>query len=114
MIGSDRETKARKRIADRLAELEQEDKTATGNRATVELDQQSVGRLSRMDALQQQAMAQATHERRQRERAQLHAALKRLDDGTYGECIDCGDDIDDRRLDLAPTVLRCMECTRGT
>ena len=97
-------------IRDRLQALEAEDKTSAQSRDTVVLDQQSVGRLSRMDALQQQAMAQATHRRRQGERAQLQAALKRIEAGEYGACLDCGDEIGAARLRLAPTVLKCREC----
>ena len=113
MIGSETETALRALIKKRLQALDVEDETAEGNRATVTLDQQSVGRLSRMDALQQQAMAKATHQRRQTERAQLTAALKRLADGEYGECVDCGEDIEDARIFAAPAILRCKSCATG-
>ena len=103
----------RKLILRRLDELAQEDETAKGNRNTVTLDQQSVGRLSRMDALQQQAMANATHQRRTKERMALNSALERIEDGSYGECQDCGDDIDERRLSLSPAIMLCISCARG-
>ena len=48
------------------------------SRATVMLDQQSVGRLSRMDALQGQAMAQAGEDRRQLLLRRIEAALARI------------------------------------
>ena len=51
-------------IADLLDELDQEDDLGRGSQAVVALDQQSVGRLSRMDALQAQAMARAAQTRR--------------------------------------------------
>ncbi len=101
------------RIADRLSELDVEDVNTSGDRATVVLDQQSVGRLSRMDAIQQQAMANATHQRRQQERMRLNAALVRIDAGEFGYCLDCGDDISPKRLDLDPTATRCISCARG-
>ena len=63
-------------IRARLARLEEEDTRSADARETVTLDQQSVGRLSRMDALQGQAMAKATHARRRQERARLAAALQ--------------------------------------
>jgi RNA polymerase-binding transcription factor len=100
------------RLQNRLSELEAEDKSTSQDRATVTLDQQSVGRLSRMDALQQQAMANATHQRRQNERIRLKAALKRLAEGEYGYCLDCGDDISPKRLDLDPTVALCITCAQ--
>ncbi len=100
-------------IEDRLAELAAEDRLGEAGQATVELDQQAVGRLSRQDALQNQAMAKATQARRQAERSRLRAALARLEDGEYGYCEDCGDDIPSGRLRLDPAALRCVECAGG-
>ncbi len=76
----------------------------------VELDQARVGRLSRMDALQGQAMAIETERRRKVELRRIDAALARLDEGEYGACIECGEDIGTRRLDLDPTAALCMDC----
>jgi DnaK suppressor protein len=59
----------------------------------VELDQTRVGRLSRMDAMQLQAMAKAGQARAKVELGRIDAALRRLDGGTYGECLDCGEAI---------------------
>ena len=101
------------RIQTRLADLSKDDQSTSADRATVTLDQQSVGRLSRMDALQQQAMANANHLRRQQEKTRLKAALQRLNDGSFGDCLDCGDRIAQARLDLDPTVIRCMSCACG-
>lgn len=106
-------TTYRNDILARIEALTEAENQASGNRATVILDQQSVGRLSRMDALQQQAMANATYLRRQGEHARLQAALARIDDGTFGDCLDCGEPIPDERLALDPTVPRCLDCTRG-
>jgi DnaK suppressor protein len=71
------------RILNRLAEIKLEIDSTTQDRATVILDQQSIGRLSRMDAMQQQAMANATHQRRKNEQIRLSAALVRLETGEY-------------------------------
>lgn len=106
-------TDYRSLLLDRLESLVQEDQAGADARKTVTLDQQSVGRLSRMDALQQQAMANATHARRGVERSAILSALKRLDDGEFGFCADCGDDIPEPRLQLNPTVLKCIGCARG-
>ena len=89
------------------------DEASATDRATVELDQQSVGRLSRMDALQRQAMAQATSRRRASREARIEAALKRMDQGEYGFCLDCGEDIDAKRLAFDPTVPKCLSCAKG-
>ena len=54
---------------------------------TVELDQSRLGRLSRMDALQQQAMSQALNQRREIELQKISSALRRLESGDYGSCL---------------------------
>ena len=90
-----------------LESIEQVSKDSTG---TVVLDQSSVGRLSRMDAMQQQQMAKETEHRRQQQLVMIDAALRRIEDGSYGECFVCGEDIDPRRLAIAPTSTRCINC----
>lgn len=82
------------------------------NRTPVQLDQQSVGRLSRMDALQVQAMAQAVEGRRQQRLRLIEAALKRIDEGEYGYCVSCGDDIPEKRLAFDPAATRCVDCAQ--
>ena len=76
----------------------------------VELDQTRVGRLSRMDALQNQAMAMETERRRQQELDRIDAAFSRLENGTYGECVECGEPIADKRLAFDPSALFCIDC----
>jgi DnaK suppressor protein len=78
--------------------------------AVVELDQSKVGRLSRMDAMQAQAMAKASQNRRQAMLAKITAALKRIDDGNYGFCRECEEPISPRRLEIEPTAIFCIEC----
>ncbi|MCM0613557.1 TraR/DksA C4-type zinc finger protein [Marinobacter sediminum] len=77
---------------------------------TVHLDQQSVGRLSRMDALQGQALAKAGKERAERQLRQIEAALVRIDKDEYGDCMECGETINPKRLEIDPTTLYCIEC----
>jgi DnaK suppressor protein len=76
----------------------------------VALDQTRVGRLSRMDALQNQAMAKETERRRQQQLVDIDRALRRLAEGTYGECVDCGEPIAEKRLALDPSTPLCIEC----
>ncbi len=76
----------------------------------VELDQTSVGRLSRMDALQGQAMSQERARRRKLELQRITAALRRLDKGEFGDCQDCGEPIDVRRLEMDPAAILCIRC----
>jgi len=100
-------------LVDRLAALDEEDARGTQGQRTVDLDQQAVGRLSRMDALQNQAMAKAQAARRAGDRRRVLAALERMDDGEYGYCTDCGEALAPARLRADPTLPRCLSCTRG-
>ena len=88
------------------------DVVGTGRDAagTVELDQSRVGRLSRMDALQSQAMSRETNRRREVELARIEAALGRLDNGEYGLCARCGEDIAEGRLLFDPATPLCIDC----
>ena len=92
------------------AELEQHEASAADSAEPVELDQASVGRLSRIDALQGQQMALETSRRRQHQVARVEGALRRMDAGEYGTCFKCGKPIDLRRLAADPTQTRCTEC----
>ena len=85
---------------------------AAGERAarTVELDQTRVGRLSRMDALRGQAMSQEVNRRREAGLRDISAALLRLDEGEYGYCLNCGEDIALARLEWEPAVALCIRC----
>ena len=95
------------------AELEDLREQSAESRRTVTLDQQSVGRLSRMDAMQGQAMALAAEQRRATEMARIDAALARIDDGSYGECLRCGEDIAAARLGIDPAATLCVDRARG-
>lgn len=101
---------ARKQLLARRAALDEEMRLDEEGRKPVTLDQESVGRLSRIDAMQVQAMAQAVERRRQLEKARIDAALKRLDEGEYGYCLECGEDIAPKRLAHDPAVTHCIGC----
>lgn len=92
------------------AELEAMSTLSAADRGPVALDQQSVGRLSRMDAMQQQAMSQATEAKRRRDLQRIEAAERRLRDGEYGYCEECGEEIADGRLAIDPMAERCVGC----
>jgi DnaK suppressor protein len=76
----------------------------------VELDQTRTGRLSRMDALQGQAMALASQQRAELQLRRIEAALRRMDEGTYGDCAQCDEPIDPRRLQADPATPLCVRC----
>ena len=106
-------TDFRRKLEQLRLDLDAEDMLGEEGQRTVTLDQQSVGRLSRMDALQHQAMAKATQARRGQLRSRIDAALARLDEGEFGYCAECGEDIPFKRLELDPTVPNCVNCARG-
>jgi DnaK suppressor protein len=84
----------------------------TGDQAeqTVELDQTRMGRLSRMDALQAQAMSKETGRLRRQKLLQIESALKRIEGDDFGYCQECGEDIAPARLEVDPTVQLCITC----
>lgn len=105
------------KMKDKLLELRRElsiaEETGAEAEGTVELDQARVGRLSRMDAMQLQAMSQATGERRRRMLREIDRALARIEDGSYGECLECGEPIAAARLEANPTVRYCIDCAEA-
>ena len=97
-------------LLSRRDDLERLSRISAAQRDTVELDQSRVGRLSRMDALQAQAMSKATQSRRAQELKRIEAALRRLDEGEFGYCLVCGGDIPPARLANDPTTPVCIDC----
>ena len=96
---------------DELQELEQE---FSKSGSTVVLDQSSVGRLSRMDAMQAQQMALETARRRQLQAQKIEGALRRIETGDFGYCYICEEEIDTRRLQADPSNTRCLKCAEGS
>jgi DnaK suppressor protein len=107
-----RDADARRRLVDRRAELERLTAASRDELRPVELDQALQGRLSRMDALQVQAMSIETGRRRTVELGRIAAALARIEAGEFGECLSCGEEIAPRRLELDPTAAVCIDCAR--
>lgn len=86
--------------------------TREGEESTrpVDLDQSSVGRLSRMDAMQSQAMAQENKRRRSVQLVRISAALERIEEEEYGYCAACDEEINRRRLEVDPAAPFCVVC----
>ena len=102
----------RQRLLALQAELTDQRETGREAEKTVELDQTSVGRLSRMDALQGQAMSQETGRRRAVSLQKIAAALRRIDRGEYGYCLECEEEIALQRLEFDPAATLCIDCAR--
>ncbi|MFV1969298.1 MAG: TraR/DksA family transcriptional regulator [Pirellulaceae bacterium] len=77
---------------------------------TVELDQSRMGRVSRMDAMQAQAMAKESDRRRLLALQRIKGALQRIEDGEYGHCVACDEPITASRLEVDPGALLCIDC----
>ncbi len=97
----------------RKAELEKVSESGAEARKTVELDQTTQGRLSRIDAIQGQEMSKAAERRRQLELKRIQAAFKRLAEGEYGACVTCGEEIARKRLEVDPATPTCIACAEG-
>jgi len=100
----------KRKLIEMRDELERIAATGDASAAVVELDQARVGRLSRMDAMQVQAMAQASGQRREAMLREIATALKRIDDGSFGICQGCEEPINPKRLEVDPTVRLCIDC----
>lgn len=108
----ERAARFRPRLERELAEIEKLDQENAAWIAPVELDQQSVGRVSRIDAMQMQAMSQALQRRRAARRIAIQQALKRIEEGDFGYCMACGEPIAPGRLDIDPTFSACVKCAK--
>lgn len=91
-------------------ELEEALQDANASAATVVLDQNSIGRLSRMDAMQQQNMAMANQRSLSARLAKTQKAITAFASGDYGYCEDCGETIAEGRLQLYPESDTCLSC----
>ena len=76
----------------------------------VQLDQQAMGRVSRIDAIQQQKMVQANRQRAQLRLHQVQAALRAVEEDEYGLCRLCDEFIRFGRLKARPEAVICLEC----
>ncbi len=83
------------------------------DRKAVQLDQQSVDRLSRMDAMQQQAMAQAQERARSAILVRIDQVFRLIEQNEYGYCLGCGEEIAEKRLEIDPTATHCVGCKGG-
>lgn len=104
-------------LAELRTELERElariDRSMEASREAakpVELDQTSVGRLSRMDAIQNQQLSADLHSRQESRQALIVDALDRMEKGTYGNCMRCGRPIPFGRLLVFPEARSCAAC----
>ena len=79
-----------------------------------DLEQDTVGRLSRIDAIQNAGLTANLEERERSQLRQVVEALRRIEAGTYGACNGCGGCIPFERLMVFPETLACSACARGS
>jgi DnaK suppressor protein len=75
--------------------------------------QEPIGRLSRMDAMQQQQMALNSRIKAELSLKQIEQAFKRIEKGDYGICLSCEDEIPHNRLNAVPESPFCTQCSNG-
>lgn len=98
-------------ITKRLGALEQELAELADSTAAISPDV-SIGRLSRLDAMQHQQMALAGRRRLEEERSRLHEAERRILQGAFGRCLLCANDIATERLEHQPDAVTCVPCAQ--
>lgn len=109
-------SKIKKVIRKQISELEQQLNLCKIATQTVELDQTLAGRVSRIDAIQQQKMAQSSFARDKNRLLKLNNVLKRLseeqqsNDQEYGRCEECEEEIAIARLMVKPESTNCIAC----
>lgn len=109
-MSPDKTERLRALIERRLAEATAVDSSKRDDARPVELDQTRVGRLSRQDALQSQALSVAALQRNRAEIGRLRRALRKVEDGEYGWCDECGEEIPQARLEVDPAADYCVTC----
>ena len=100
------------RLKKKLEEMESDLREAveeTDSTAPVQLDT-SIGRLSRMDAMQSQQMARELKARQQQSLMRVRNALNSISSGTYGNCRRCKAPIPFDRLEAQPDAILCLKC----
>lgn len=91
------------------AELEQMLDLSKSGSKPVSLDE-PIGRLSRMDAMQQQELVKANRRQHEVRLQQVMAALRRLKDGSFGDCRRCEEPIAPSRIEARPEAPFCLDC----
>lgn len=101
--------KFRERLLTAKDSIEEALRQSAGERP-VERSGSTIGRLSRMDALQVQAMAQMGRRQLEIRLRRIEAALAAMDAGTYGICRECKEPVSLNRLEALPEAPFCVPC----
>ena len=99
----------RKRLEELEREIREDMDANPEDSGVVELDS-SIGRLSRMDALQNQQIALELKRRQENQLLRIENTVKRLAKGQYGLCGKCKKPIEEDRLEVFPDAVTCVRC----
>ena len=113
-LSADRLEAIRADLLRTLTKLERSLKISGENGRARDLEQDTVGRLSRIDAIQNAGLTANLEERERQQLRQVVDALRRIEEGTYGSCNGCGGPIPFERLLVFPETLACTACARGS
>lgn len=110
-------TELHQKLLNLREELQQLLENSSDGAQPVSLDE-PIGRLSRMDAMQQQSMVQANRRTTKTRLTRIESALRRHENDEYGLCVGCEEEIGYARLKAQPEALFCIDCqnnqeTRG-
>jgi len=108
-LTSEQSAELHQRLRDLGREIEDALSASAGSERPVDLEE-PIGRISRIDAIQQQKMARASRDRLQARLRAVQAALGRIAEDTYGDCALCDDPIGYGRLAARPETPLCMPC----
>jgi DnaK suppressor protein len=97
-------------LEEKKQELKAQLKSSDLDTKPVVLDQQSVGRVSRIDAIQQQQMALANQQQSAQLLQRIDLALQRIASDDYGCCLQCEEPIALARLQAQPFASLCLDC----
>ena len=102
--------KYREQLEESLFEIEQYLEKTEESAEAVSPDK-SLGRLSRMEAMQDQQLMLEARRRKKMQKVAVQSALQRIENGQFGTCIFCGNLIPEERLDVAPESSSCVDCS---
>jgi DnaK suppressor protein len=110
-LAPDQIDELQRELARQLQRLERSMRVTDSAMKPVTLDQTAVGRLSRIDSLQNQGLTRNLQERERVALARLQEAFRRLEAGTYGLCVSCDGEIPFERLHVVPETPTCTACS---
>lgn len=94
----------KKGMEETIARLEEETKPISPENA--------IGRISRMDAINNKSVKEATLRESKIRLGRLESAIANIGDSDFGKCKICKTDIPLGRLMIMPETMRCVECAR--